>query len=420
MPEENLQKKYAPETAWGKSLITELVEAGKDALYLTNFKNDLDARKSMQDAVKAEQAQKADELRAKGEQLGMDRNDYRSEMDALVADRERYNTDFEELKRLRVQLETEYAEKGKKQEIDYSEKGAVLDEREKALKQREEKLNAQEEKLKAQEAAAEQLYDKMKTLKVPTEQPKPAEQPEKSPTYVSLGGDRPESPTDSDLEKTVRTVKKMKKKVPDKLQEQAPYKEPELAQTRTSDGKPTVPPVPEAQVTAATQMPQEGTIYKHDFPVDKKDDVEKALKGFCGIESSEMTTLQGETKFTLAAAKADGKSSERDYSFNKSTIKVEFNTKNQAVDTMLNGIELGQPFKKRGIRPSHREKIIEKHPDFAWLCYAEETDEKGKIFVYELNEEQMKRYDIKVLAKPVPAKKEQEKAAAQKAAKKKQ
>ena len=52
VPEENLQKKYAPETAWGKSLIAELIEAGKDMLYLTNMKNDLDARKSMQDAAK--------------------------------------------------------------------------------------------------------------------------------------------------------------------------------------------------------------------------------------------------------------------------------------------------------------------------------------------------------------------------------
>jgi len=331
----------------------------------------------------------------------------------------------EDLVKVRAELENDYADKGKKMETNYSEKDkvleeigkkyseqhATLEEMKKTLDKREEIVSKKEAEFsKFQEELKKRL--KEKTYDIIKEEPDVSQPPEKKP-YVSLGGDvQPETP----VRKIIKGVKKVKIGVNEKPapKEQA-YKEPELAATVDAKGvstqpdylaqpkateQPILPVMPEKQTIAAPQ--QEGAIYKHDFPLDQQDYVEKALKGFCGVESSQMTNQQSQTKMTLAPAKADEKNSERDYTFNKSTIKIEFNTKNEAIDTMLKGIEQGEPFKKVKLRPTGREKTIAKHADFAWLSYEEGTDDKGKFFMYELNGEQMKKY----VDKPAPAKEE--------------
>jgi predicted RNase H-like nuclease (RuvC/YqgF family) len=308
-----------------------------------------------------------------------------------------------------AQLEKEHAEKDKglqayterleKEQKELDRRNEDLRKIEEDLKKRADAINGMDEMLKKKEsdlAAREADYNRRKGelenaykdvenkvkelsegMATRNEEPAPD-------TYKSLGGDV-EKPT---AEKLTGKVKKMKI---GKKAEVLP--EIELARTVTSDGKSTAAA---ALTQAAPQAAAEGVLYKHEFPIGQQGEVVKVLDGFDGMESSKMTGP--DTKYMLTGRKAEKERNECDYSYNKGEVKVEFTTKNPAVDAMLAGVKLGQKFTPIRVRPKDRDNKIKEFPDFADLKPKKTgTDEKGDYFIYDLNDEQKKRYNIKAL-----------------------
>lgn len=404
---------------------------GVAALYVGNLKNMFDAQKAVYDKTKAdleaEQAalntrrtqanEKTAYLEGEEAKIAQARSELESKYPVLekrekdLADKEvQYANDkvmagklVEEAGRKTKEAderEARYKDLEEKEKQN-NETRTYLADKELKLKEREETINATDETLKkraADLAAKEADYGKRKgeldnayndmekkineltTGMAPKEQ-EPAPEP-----HITIGGDV-EKPT---AERLTRKVKKMSI---GKKTDAAP--EIELAQTVTTDGQSTVAAVP-TYSASAPQAAAEDVFYKHEFQIGQQEDVVKVLSGFVGVESSKLTGK--DTKYALTGRKADEKRNECDYSFNKGEIRIQFTTKNPAVDAMLAGVKLGQKFVPIRVRPKDRDNKIKEFPDFADLAPKKTgTDEKGEYFIYDLNEEQKKRYKIKAL-----------------------
>ncbi len=447
-------EKNAMKTAWGRNMVDEIKEVeGLAALYVGNLKNMFDAQKAVYDKVKsdldAEQAAvnkreaQADEKTAylEGEEAKIAKA--RSELESkypVLEKREKdltektaaYETDRklldetklavverskeldkkqEAIEARNAQLEKGYAEKDKglqayterleeeqkelnrrgedlrKIEEDLKKRTDAIDEMDKMLKQKETDLAAKEADYSQRKGELENAYKDMENKIKELSAGMVARKEEPAPdTYKSLGGDV-EKPT---AERLTRKVKKMSI---GKKTDGAP--EIELAQTVTTDGKPTAAAAP-TQAASVPQAAAEDVLYKHEFPIGQQDEVVKVLEGFEGMESSKMTGP--DTKYMLTGRKAEKERNECDYSYNKGEVKVQFTTKNPALDAMLAGVKLGQKFTPIRVRPKDRDKKIKEFPDFADLTPKKTgTDEKGEYVIYNLNDEQKKRYNIKAL-----------------------
>ncbi|MEM5814467.1 MAG: hypothetical protein QXD77_01495, partial [Candidatus Aenigmatarchaeota archaeon] len=351
MPEKDKMK-----TAWGRNLADEIKEIeGEAALYAGNLRNMIDAQKAAYNAMKAELDEQEAALNRREEnaksyvESEMAKiNQARAELDAKypvldkrekeLAEKEaRYNTEravldqtasavaekskqMEErekaLEAREAELDSRYTDLAAKEkgyaerDATLSEKMKILDGKDAMLKRKEAELAAKEAELAAKEAELKKAYKEMEANVAEISAGIGAKkyEPPAEETRKALGGDV-EKPT---AERLTRKVKKLS----------------------IGDNKPTAA----AAQAQAPSVPQaaEDVLYKHEFPVEQQNDVMKALKGFDGVESSKLT---GEKKYSLASSKADEKRGECDYSYNKGSVRVEFTTKNPAVEAALKAYE---------------------------------------------------------------------------------